>query len=187
MPNSQLSRVMRPILKSAFPGLGLAPDLPADLCYEAGVLWGMGTPPNAGNDIPIAFNSANSFVQCMRIIITGRNVKNITIGTGSGPHGVSFQVAQWTLVGPSTTNACAYIATSSDSPGIIQSFLASGAWPARGAGLIFPASCFTSVTANLPLANTKVPSLPLILVSAVPASQTVLGGGLIVAPYFVRS
>jgi hypothetical protein len=110
----------------------------------------------------------------MQANLTG--VKHLNIGVGAGPYGPSFHVAQYSGKVGGTNGSFAWIATNIHSGAIIQSFLSFSGWqPASDGRLIFPASCFNSVTASSPSGNVTVPMLPLILLSRLPFDNLTSG------------
>ena len=169
MPSFRVRPTAQPASIRAFqPSVPPGTPLPGPLWYEGGVLWILNSPGGASNPLPIAFNSAGSFSQCIKANFAPSS--KIKIGIGPGPYGAGFQVASWSLQLGSKPFSFAVIATSISSPAIIRSFLTSDGWISTFAGLAFPASSFVSVTAGSPTGNVTVPLLPLMLVLPRPYS-----------------
>jgi hypothetical protein len=170
----------RPTVFRAFQPPVMKASIPGSLWYEGGVLWGMGSSPNPFFGLPLAFSSAGAFTQCMQTNIAYYGP--LTFATGNGPYGSCFQMAQWL-----GTMTC--LATTITSQAIVQSYIAAAGYAANAgsAGLVFPASCFQSVTANSPTGNVTIPTLPLMLVCAAPASQVApYSTGIEYSPYFCK-
>jgi hypothetical protein len=189
MPRFQAIATAQPTVIRAFqaPAPPTTP-LPANLWFEGGVLWAMGSPPDSDNAVPIAFTSAGAFQQCIQA--NNSTSKNFTCGIGPGIYGSAFMVAHWSQRegysnGKPAYGHIAWIATSISSRSIIQAFLSNDNRFTPSADLIFPKQSFHLVNAPSPSGNVTIPFLPLVLVSPVPARYTMLGTGL-QRPYFYR-
>jgi hypothetical protein len=168
MPSFRVTATSRP---SAI-GIPPPPTIPYPLWFEAGVLWAIG--PTTFDSLPIGFVSVKAFGACMRRNLP--NAKNLIIGPP--PFGCfgGMLVAQWSVTTPSPATY-AWVAMEFSYLSLIFGNLQYAAYGPLVNTPVFPASCFQPVTANSPAGPVTIPIMPLVLISANPAAQTVLGGG----------